>query len=244
MSNNSTSSISSDEDQCITLNLFRLAIVEKYYIGMRDWGPFTIPVYPYFLELVWELYASYKNKTEVPIDVAILIACIMDHVYINVGKIITDQFKRRAKQQATSLPYPSLVSMLRVRASCPLFQPLDKTVWDEGVITLATKTNRDSPAIKQAKGIENNTQPPPSMSSSTPGGQLQAAEQAIRKAMQPARDKLRGLCTTVEVLENEVISFRKDVATLIGPPPTSNPTPPEPMAVTSQPEAPKSPPDD
>ncbi|MCE3052480.1 hypothetical protein HAX54_052730 [Datura stramonium] len=42
-------------------------------------------------------------------------------------------------------------------------------------------------------------------------------QQAIKKAMQPTRDTLRGLCATVEVLEN---------------------------AVTSQPEAPKSPSDD
>ncbi|MCE0480842.1 hypothetical protein HAX54_037994 [Datura stramonium] len=56
-------------------------------------------------------------------------------------------------------------------------------------------------------------------------------QQAIKKAMQPARDKLRGLCTIVEVLENEVITLRKDVATLTTPPPTSNPTPPEPAAI-------------
>ncbi|MCE0481451.1 hypothetical protein HAX54_039222 [Datura stramonium] len=67
--------------------------------------------------------------------------------------------------------------------------------------------------------------------------------QAIKKSMQLARDMLKGLCTKVEVLENEVITLRKDMATLIGPLPASNPTSPEHEAMTLQPEAPKSPPD-
>ncbi|MCE3049758.1 hypothetical protein HAX54_045725, partial [Datura stramonium] len=29
-------------------------------ISIRYWGPFTIPVDPYFPELVWEFYASYR----------------------------------------------------------------------------------------------------------------------------------------------------------------------------------------
>ncbi|MCE0480710.1 hypothetical protein HAX54_037802 [Datura stramonium] len=31
-------------------------------IGIWDWGPFTIPIGPYFLELVWEFYASYRVR--------------------------------------------------------------------------------------------------------------------------------------------------------------------------------------
>ncbi|MCD9641458.1 hypothetical protein HAX54_027644 [Datura stramonium] len=115
------------------------------------------------------------NTTEVPIEVSILIACIIDHVHINVGEIIADQFKRRAKQQATSFPYPSLISMLCVRASCPLFHPLDKTVRANGVITLATKTEKDAPAMNRAKGIENRTPPPSSVPSNTLEGQFQEA---------------------------------------------------------------------
>ncbi|MCD9559641.1 hypothetical protein HAX54_017772 [Datura stramonium] len=69
-------------------------------------------------------------------------------------------------------------------------------------------------------------------------------QQATKKAIQPARDKLRGLCATIEVLENDVISLRKDVATLTVSPPASNLILPEPPAMTSQPEAPKIPLDD
>ncbi|MCE3216541.1 hypothetical protein HAX54_006841 [Datura stramonium] len=36
----------------------------SYKIGMRDWGPFTIPVDPYFPELVWEFYASYRERQQ------------------------------------------------------------------------------------------------------------------------------------------------------------------------------------
>ncbi|MCD7462164.1 hypothetical protein HAX54_047900, partial [Datura stramonium] len=67
---------------------------------------------------------------------------------------------------------------------------------------------------------------------------------SIKKVMQPARDKLKGLCTTIEVLETEVNNLRKEVAALRGPPSTRNPIPPEPTVVPSQPEAPKSPTDD
>ncbi|MCD7457698.1 hypothetical protein HAX54_035905 [Datura stramonium] len=166
-------------------------------IGMRDWGPYTIHVDPYFLELVWEFYVSYKaqqrllkhkgctdtlsclpsvwNTTEVPIEVSILRACIMDHVHINVGENIADKFKRRAKKQATSLPYPSLVSMLCVRASFPLFWPLDKTLRVDSVITLATKIEKDAPATKQTKSTENRTPPPPSAPLNTSTDQFHAA---------------------------------------------------------------------
>ncbi|MCD9640906.1 hypothetical protein HAX54_026641 [Datura stramonium] len=58
-------------------------------------------------------------------------------------------------------------------------------------------------------------------------------QQVIKKAMQPARDKLKGFCTTVVVLENEMITLRKELATLTGPSSTSNPTPFEPAAVPS-----------
>ncbi|MCD9643504.1 hypothetical protein HAX54_031070 [Datura stramonium] len=31
-------------------------------IGMHDWGPFNIPIDPYFPELVWEFYASHRAR--------------------------------------------------------------------------------------------------------------------------------------------------------------------------------------
>ncbi|MCE0481319.1 hypothetical protein HAX54_038997 [Datura stramonium] len=310
LNTSNASSLSSEEAQRIQFNRFGLARMEKYYvsfkekrsihaeaqievesfknsfpdiyyqIGMRDWGPLTIPGDPYFPEMLWEFYASYKvrqrlqehkgrtdtlpclpsvwvrgqevpitleainslywaeaiqqhstfhrkvddkanqfewvaniiamrqpqwsisrglihrydlkfearmrldlvcarlipsqNTTEVPIEVSILISCIMDHVHINAGEIIADQFKRRAKQQATSLAYLSLLSMLCVRASYPLFHPLDKTMWADGVITLATKTDRDALAMEQEKGTENRTPPAHFVPSNTPAGQFQA----------------------------------------------------------------------
>ncbi|MCE3214836.1 hypothetical protein HAX54_053466, partial [Datura stramonium] len=35
-----------------------------YQIGTRDWSPFTIPVDPFFLELVLEFYASYRARQQ------------------------------------------------------------------------------------------------------------------------------------------------------------------------------------
>ncbi|MCD7470419.1 hypothetical protein HAX54_010289 [Datura stramonium] len=173
-----------------------------------------------WLDLVCARLIPSQNTTEVPIKFEIPIAYIMDHVHINMER----------SAQINSKEGPS------------------NRTHHYHILAL------DAPTMKRAKGIEKRTQPPPSMPSSTPEGQLQIVKlakaipsmihQGIKKAMQPARDKLRGLCTTVDVLENEVITLRKDVATLTRHPLASNPNPPEPAAVTSQPKAPKIPPDD
>ncbi|MCE0481015.1 hypothetical protein HAX54_038371 [Datura stramonium] len=90
------------------------------------------------------------NTMEVPVEVSILVECIMDHVHINVGELIADQFKLRAKKQ-------------------------DKDVRADSVITLATKTVRDAPAMKRAKSTMSKTQPPPSASSTTSTAQFHPA---------------------------------------------------------------------
>ncbi|MCD9642067.1 hypothetical protein HAX54_028665 [Datura stramonium] len=51
---------------------------------------------------------------------------------------------------------------------------------------------------------------------------------AIKKALQPGKDKLTRLCSTVQVLESEVNTLRKEVAALSAPPSTGHPTPHEP----------------
>ncbi|MCD9645674.1 hypothetical protein HAX54_034740 [Datura stramonium] len=89
-----------------------------------------------------------RNTSEVPIKVAILLYCIMEHVNINVREIISDQFRRKSKKQATTLPFPTLVSMLCMRDAFPLLRSLDKTIRAHGVITLATKTDKEAPMIK------------------------------------------------------------------------------------------------
>ncbi|MCD9642567.1 hypothetical protein HAX54_029440, partial [Datura stramonium] len=60
------------------------------------------------MDLVCAWIIPSKNTTQVPIEVAIFVACIVDQTHINVGEIIIDQFKKKAKKQATSLPCPSL----------------------------------------------------------------------------------------------------------------------------------------
>ncbi|MCD7454011.1 hypothetical protein HAX54_023207 [Datura stramonium] len=63
------------------------------------------------------------------------------------------EFRRIAKQQATTFPFPNLVSMLSMRAACPLLRSLDKTIQVHGVITLATKTDKEAPMIKRASEV-------------------------------------------------------------------------------------------
>ncbi|MCD7458166.1 hypothetical protein HAX54_037458 [Datura stramonium] len=68
--------------------------------------------------------------------------------------------------------------------------------------------------------------------------------QAIKKAMQPSRDKLRGLCAKVQVLENDLIALREDVARHTDPIPSINMDLHEPAAMVTHSKPPKSPPDD
>ncbi|MCD9558997.1 hypothetical protein HAX54_016711, partial [Datura stramonium] len=44
---------------------FKATCPDIYHqIRMRDWGPFTIPIDPYFPELVWEFYASFRARKQ------------------------------------------------------------------------------------------------------------------------------------------------------------------------------------
>ncbi|MCD9643654.1 hypothetical protein HAX54_031286 [Datura stramonium] len=151
--------------------------------------------------------SSPGNTTKVPIEVAILIACIMDHIHINVGEIVQINSK---KGQA------------------------------DGVITLDTRTNKDAPALKRAKGTENRTQPPPFMPSNNEG-QVQAAlrfPSLHQLTFSNSKMAQAHESQDFEVLENE-ISLRKDMDTLTIPPPAATQTPPESVVVTSQPGLPK-----
>ncbi|MCE3216161.1 hypothetical protein HAX54_005154 [Datura stramonium] len=200
------------------------------------------------LDLVYSRLMPSRNTSEVPIEVAILLACIMKHVHINVGEIIVDQFRRKAKQQATALPFPSLVSMLCLRVECPLWRSLDKTIQVHGVINLYTKTNKKAPMIKRARYAGNMTPPSPVASphiatapanagtsqTSPPQDLLNIAQRekiqenqlvrlakaissmiqsALKKALQPAKDKLTHLCSKVDVLESEVTTLQQEMAT-------------------------------
>ncbi|MCD9643296.1 hypothetical protein HAX54_030639 [Datura stramonium] len=194
------------------------------------------------------------------IEVAILLACIIDHVHINVGEIIVDQFKCKAKQQATALPFPYLVCVLCMWATCPLFRPLDRTVQANGVITLATKTDKEAPTMKRAKFTRNMTLPSSLASTHTTTAPLHTVEPqsspspdllnmaqrakmhenqlvrlakdllsmiqgALKKALQPAKDKLASLCSTVDVLECKVGTLKQEVAALTSQSSMSNQTP-------------------
>ncbi|MCD9559876.1 hypothetical protein HAX54_018203, partial [Datura stramonium] len=191
------------------VDFFKNAFPDMYdQIGMRDWGPFTILVkaiasqaqgpHRYITMPTIGLGTGTRgtyNSREVPIEVVILFACIMDHVHINVEELIEDKFKRRAKQHATSCHFPA------------------STIRADSVITLVTKTNKDAPTMKRAKCTSRKTPPPPSVSSTTSTAQFYPAtlakaipymiQTAIKKVVQPAKDKLKSLCSTVEVLESE-----------------------------------------
>ncbi|MCE0481254.1 hypothetical protein HAX54_038849, partial [Datura stramonium] len=115
----------------------------------------------------------------------------MDHVHINVGEIIADQFKRRAKQQAMTLPFPNLVGPPHHVVQLHIDEFHSHTPSDFLNIAQRTKMH-ESQLVRLAKAI-------PSM-----------IQLAIKKAFQPTKDKLTGLCSTVDVLEREVGTLRKE----------------------------------
>ncbi|MCD9644393.1 hypothetical protein HAX54_032591, partial [Datura stramonium] len=75
------------------------------------------------------------------------------------------------------------------------------TVQAKSVITLATKTNKEAPVMKREKYTGNMTPPPPSASMQT---------STLKKALQPGKDKLTGLCSTIDILERKVGTFRQE----------------------------------
>ncbi|MCE3216544.1 hypothetical protein HAX54_006844, partial [Datura stramonium] len=54
-----------------------------------------------WLDLVCAWITPSMNTTQVPIEVAILVDHIMDLTHLNIGEIIVDQLKKKAKKQAT-----------------------------------------------------------------------------------------------------------------------------------------------
>ncbi|MCD7465483.1 hypothetical protein HAX54_001405, partial [Datura stramonium] len=51
----------------VEVESFKTTFPNIYYqIGMRYWGPFTILVDPYFPELVWDFYATYRARKSTP----------------------------------------------------------------------------------------------------------------------------------------------------------------------------------
>ncbi|MCE0481670.1 hypothetical protein HAX54_039600 [Datura stramonium] len=110
MTNVSTQNLPDDEAQCIAHIRFGLAKMEEFYvsfkgkrsihaetqfevesfrndfpdiyyhIGMRDWGPFTIPIDPYSPGLVWEFYASYRARKSILKHKGRLVRCHACHL--------------------------------------------------------------------------------------------------------------------------------------------------------------------
>ncbi|MCD7452453.1 hypothetical protein HAX54_016627 [Datura stramonium] len=274
-------------------------------IGMCDWGPYTILVDPYFSELVWEFYASYKARKQLlkhkgRIDT---LPCLPSIWVRGIEVPITPEkinslywvepiqlhliFRKKVENKGNQFQWvANMISLGQPQGAISRdliyhrdlnFEAHIWTVPADSIITLSTKTDKAASAMKRAKCTTCNTSPSASSTTSTsqfhlavvhaltPPDLLKIAQRAkeheihilklgkaipsmiqtsIKKVLQPAKDELKSVCSTVEVLENEVISLREEVSALDKSPSTRNANPPEPAAVSVQLEAPKSPPDD
>ncbi|MCE3050999.1 hypothetical protein HAX54_048709 [Datura stramonium] len=146
---------------------FKTACPDIYHqIGMRDCGPFTIPIDPYFL--------------------------------------------RKAKQQATTLPFLTFVRMLCMRVACPLLRSLDRTIRVHRVITLDTKTDKEAPMIKRARYTGNMTPPSPLASSHIVTGPANADE----SQNSPPPDLLN-IEQREKMHENQLVRLAKAIPSMI-----------------------------
>ncbi|MCD7458758.1 hypothetical protein HAX54_039059 [Datura stramonium] len=212
-----------------------------YQIGVCDWVPFTIPVDPYFPEKVedkgnqfqwvakiiaigqpqWAISRGLIHQRDLKFEAFMWLDLPLENI-VRADDVITLATKTdkdaltmkciKGTEHRTlpppSTPYNTPASQFHP-ATAPTTTPPDLVKLEQMAQV------HESQLIKLAKAI-------PYM-----------IQQAIKKAMQPARDKLKGLYTAVEVLENEVITLGKEVATLIGPPSACNPTPLELAVVPS-----------
>ncbi|MCE3050375.1 hypothetical protein HAX54_047075, partial [Datura stramonium] len=221
-------------------------------IGMRDWGPFTIPVDPYFLELVWEFYASDREWQQL--------------------------MKREDRTEA----FPHLTSVwVRGQEVQVTPEAINSLYWDEQISPhqiicqkIADKIGKEVPSIKWARYAGHMTPPSPmtpshidtaSANASAPQVSplpdllniaqrakmhenqlvrlsktiLSMIQSALKKALRTSKDKLTHLCSKVDVLESEVMTLQQEVATITAQ--TDQPMPCDPEAVPPQGEAPRSP---
>ncbi|MCD9559250.1 hypothetical protein HAX54_017111 [Datura stramonium] len=154
-----------DEERNIAQLHFGLKGMESYYLSFHTKWTFTEEAWAImtgdipqealmfealmWLDLVCTQLIPSKSTTYVAIEVAILTSCIMIRIHINVGEVISEQFLIKARDKATSLPFPILISQLSLRDGCPCFRPSNITCRVEEVFHLAAKRDKDGPSIKK-----------------------------------------------------------------------------------------------
>ncbi|MCD7469291.1 hypothetical protein HAX54_008222 [Datura stramonium] len=165
-----------------------------------------------WLDFVFSRLIPSQNTLEVPIEVAILLSCMMEHVHINVGKIIADQSRQKAKQQATKFPFPTLINRQR--------GPNDKAgkVYKEHepTITLGIFSHSYYPNADDSQNS-----PPPELLNIAQRAKMHEnqllrlakaiptmIQSAFKKALLTVKDNLTHLCSKVDVLESGATTCR------------------------------------
>ncbi|MCD9644182.1 hypothetical protein HAX54_032200, partial [Datura stramonium] len=151
----------------------------------------------------------------------------MEHVHIYVGENIADRFIQKAKQEATSLPFPTLVSMLCMRAVRHLLRSFDKNIQVHGMITLDTKTDKEAPMINRARYTGNMTP-----ASSLAYSHIATVPANVDESQNSHPPDLLNIAQRAKIHVNQL-----EVATITAP--TNQPMPCGPEVVPPQVEAPK-----
>ncbi|MCD9638127.1 hypothetical protein HAX54_021861 [Datura stramonium] len=92
-----------------------------------------------------------KNDNEVPLARAILIACIMVGIHINVGDIIATGIRDRAWQGHTSLPFLVLITNICQDAGVPEIERIDEYIWANQVLDITKIQDGMNPKFKKRK---------------------------------------------------------------------------------------------
>ncbi|MCD9643257.1 hypothetical protein HAX54_030555 [Datura stramonium] len=170
-----------------------------------------------WLNLVCSRLIPSRNTSEVPIEVSILLACIMDQAACPLFRPLDRTVQANNLITLATKINKEAPSMKREKAEFHNYPPPD-------FFNIAPRAKmHENQLVQLAKPL------------------LSMIWSAIKRALPRAKDKFSILCSIVDVLESEVDTLKKEVVALTAPPSTSQPNPCEPEAV---PEAPRIPLDD
>ncbi|MCE3052048.1 hypothetical protein HAX54_051471 [Datura stramonium] len=205
---------------------------------MHDWGPFTIPVDPYLPDLVWEFYASYRERQQ-------LLNC-RDHteefsfltsIWVRgqevpvtpeeINSIYWDEpipshpiFRNKVEDKANQFQWvANLIEKGRTQWDISKglihwrdlkFEARMWTVQANSVITLATKIDKEDPVMKRENYTRNMTPPSPSASIHTTTAPLHTTE----SHNSPPPDLLN-IVQRDKMHENQLVRLAKAIPSII-----------------------------
>ncbi|XP_060173756.1 uncharacterized protein LOC132604317 [Lycium barbarum] len=104
----------------------------------------------FWLSFISSRFWPSQNETLVGINKAVLIACIMTGVHINVGRIMYYHIMDKAWQTTRSIPFPCLITALCRQFQVAVFKRVDREFQTTGFVDIL-RTEDDESLERQRK---------------------------------------------------------------------------------------------